>query len=177
MPNRQDVLFRLMRTFQNHFAPLSISLHTYCISSSIYTSLVSSARKHDLDSRFYIQDILTQLLAGSTDYESMLPDIWKKSHPQANRVYRQEERRDKADRKQLKAARCTMKNITSLLSTDGFLGHLLSMGVDAFVCDIVGALRGRKFTNDGGVNLLSRKGVFGNMKNVGVDAYFSKGRK
>lgn len=68
-------------------------------------SLVSSARRHDLDSRLYIQDILTQLLAGSTDYESMLPDVWKLSHPEAIRVYRQEERRDKADRKQLQAAR------------------------------------------------------------------------
>lgn len=68
-------------------------------------SLVSSARRHDLDSRQYIEDILTQLLAGSTDYDSLLPDVWKQSHPEAIRVYRQEERRDKADRKQLKAAR------------------------------------------------------------------------
>ena len=63
-------------------------------------SLVSSARRHDLDSRLYIEDILTQLLAGSTDYHSLLPDVWKHSHPEAIRVYRQEERRDKADRKQ-----------------------------------------------------------------------------
>lgn len=68
-------------------------------------SLVSSARRHDLDSRLYIQDILSQLLAGSTDYTSMLPDVWKQSHPEAIRHYRQEERRDKADRKQLQAAR------------------------------------------------------------------------
>lgn len=73
-------------------------------------SLVSSARRHDLDSRSYIQDILTQLLAGSTDYESMLPDIWKQSHPEAIREYRQEERRDKADRKQLKAARRRLRS-------------------------------------------------------------------
>lgn len=68
-------------------------------------SLVSSARRHDLDSRQYIQDTLAQLLAGSTDYVSMLPDVWKQSHPEAIRAYRQEERRDKADRKQLHAAR------------------------------------------------------------------------
>lgn len=68
-------------------------------------SLISSARRHDLDSRLYVQDILTRLLAGSTDYPSMLPDIWKKAHPEAVRIYRQEERRDKADRKQLQAAR------------------------------------------------------------------------
>ena len=68
-------------------------------------SLVSSARRHDLDSRLYIEDVLTQLLAGSTDYERLLPDVWKEAHPEAVRVYRQEERRDKAERKQLHAAR------------------------------------------------------------------------
>jgi hypothetical protein len=68
-------------------------------------SLVSSAKRHDLDVAAYIEDVLTQLLAGSTDYPSLLPDRWKESHPAAVRVYRQEERRDKADRKQLRAAR------------------------------------------------------------------------
>jgi transposase len=67
-------------------------------------TLVSSARRHDLDVGVYIQDVLDQLLAGQTDYESLLPDVWKKSHPEAVRVYRQEERRDKADRKQYEAA-------------------------------------------------------------------------
>jgi len=62
-------------------------------------SLVSSARRHDLDSRLYVEDVLTQLLSGSTDYASLLPDVWKEAHPEAIRVYRQEERRDKAERK------------------------------------------------------------------------------
>ena len=68
-------------------------------------TLVSSAKRHDLDVRLYIEDVLTRLLAGCTDYRSLLPDIWKQSHPEAIRAYRQEERRDKADRKQLAAAR------------------------------------------------------------------------
>jgi transposase len=68
-------------------------------------SLVSSARRHDLDSRLYLEDILRQLLNGCTDYERLLPDVWKQSHPEAIRSYRQEERRDKADRKQYNAAR------------------------------------------------------------------------
>jgi len=68
-------------------------------------SLVSSARRHDLDSRAYIEDVLKQLLEGCTDYGRLLPDIWKRTHPEAIRVYRQEERRDKADRKQYNAAR------------------------------------------------------------------------
>ena len=68
-------------------------------------SLVSSARRHDLDSRAYIEDVLRQLLEGCTDYQDLLPDIWKRSHPESIRQYRQEERRDKADRKQYRAAR------------------------------------------------------------------------
>ena len=38
-------------------------------------------------------------------YESLLPDLWKRCHPEAIRQYSQEERRDKADRKQYNAAR------------------------------------------------------------------------
>lgn len=68
-------------------------------------TLVSSARRHDLDTGLYIKDVLDQLLAGSTDYHSLLPDVWKRQHPEAVREYRVEERRDKADRKQLNAAR------------------------------------------------------------------------
>ncbi|HEY1654271.1 MAG TPA: transposase [Candidatus Tumulicola sp.] len=68
-------------------------------------TLVSSARRHDLDVWLYVKNVLDQLLAGSTDYQSLLPDIWKQRHPGAVRQYRVEERRDKADRKQLNAAR------------------------------------------------------------------------
>lgn len=68
-------------------------------------SLVSSAKRHDLDTRAYIEDVLQQLLDGSTNYERLLPDVWKQSHPEAIRRYRQEERRDKADRKKQRAAR------------------------------------------------------------------------
>ena len=68
-------------------------------------TLVSSARRHDLDVWVYIKDVLDQLLAGSTDYQSLLPDVWKQSHPEAVRDYRVEERRDKAERKQVAAAR------------------------------------------------------------------------
>jgi len=67
-------------------------------------TLVSSARRHDLDVGLYIKDVLDQLLAGSTDYQNLLPDVWKQRHPKAVREYRVEERRDKADRKQLQAA-------------------------------------------------------------------------
>jgi transposase len=68
-------------------------------------TLVSSARRHDLDVWVYMKDVLDQMLAGSTDYQSLLPDVWKQSHPEAVRDYRVAERRDKAERKQVAAAK------------------------------------------------------------------------
>ncbi|MEA1951036.1 MAG: hypothetical protein U9N87_06605 [Planctomycetota bacterium] len=65
-----------------------------------FMTLVSSAVRNDLDVWAYVKDVLDQLLAGSTDYESLRPDIWKKTHPESIRVYRAKERRDRADRKQ-----------------------------------------------------------------------------
>ena len=38
-------------------------------------TLVSSARRHDLDVRTYLKDVLDQLLAGCTDYHRLLPDV------------------------------------------------------------------------------------------------------
>ncbi|HBO44540.1 MAG TPA: hypothetical protein DD670_11515 [Planctomycetaceae bacterium] len=61
--------------------------------------------RNDLDVWAYVKDVLDRLLAGSTDYDSLRPDDWKTSHPEAVRVYRTEERRDRADRKQHRRAR------------------------------------------------------------------------
>ena len=73
--------------------------------SAMMMTLVSSAKRHDLDVAVYLKDVMDQLLDGSTDYDSLLPDHWKKQHPEAIREYRQEERRDKAERKQYRAAK------------------------------------------------------------------------
>jgi hypothetical protein len=70
-----------------------------------FLTLVSSAVRNDLDVWAYIKDVLDQLLAGSTDYEPLRPDLWKASHPAAVRQYRAKERRDRADRKQRRRAR------------------------------------------------------------------------
>ena len=65
-----------------------------------FMTLVASAVRNDLDVWAYLKDILDRLLAGETDYEPLRPDIWRESHPEAIRQYREKERRDKADRKQ-----------------------------------------------------------------------------
>ena len=69
-----------------------------------FMTLVSSAVRNDLDVWAYVKDVLDQLLAGSTDYESLRPDVWKQSHPESVREYRAIERRDRADRKQRRRA-------------------------------------------------------------------------
>jgi transposase len=68
-------------------------------------SLVSSAARNDLDIFLYVKDVLDRLLAGETDYDVLRPDAWKQSHPEAIRIYRQEERRSRADAKAVKRAR------------------------------------------------------------------------
>jgi transposase len=67
-------------------------------------TIVSSALRNDLDVWMYVKDVLDQLLAGSTDYHSLRPDIWKQSHPEAVRTYRVDERRDAADRQRFRRA-------------------------------------------------------------------------
>jgi transposase len=68
-------------------------------------SLVSSAARNDLDVFLYVKNVLDRLLTGETDYDVLRPDVWKQSHPEAIRIYRQEERRSRADAKAVKRAR------------------------------------------------------------------------
>src|SRR6056297_2768362 len=51
-------------------------------------SLVSSAARHHLDVWASVDDCLRRLAGGSTDYASLLPDVWRSSHPEAIRPYR-----------------------------------------------------------------------------------------
>lgn len=57
------------------------------VAAAMY-SFVSSAARHHLDIWAYVDDCLRRLAGGSTDYESLLPDVWRKSHPEAIRPYR-----------------------------------------------------------------------------------------
>ncbi len=68
-------------------------------------SLVSSAARNDLDVFVYVKDVLDRLLTGESNYDALRPDVWKQSHPEAIRMYRQEERRSRADAKAVKRAR------------------------------------------------------------------------
>lgn len=58
------------------------------VAATMY-SLVSSAARHHLDVWTYVDDCLRQLAGGSTDYESLLPDVWRRTHPESIRPYRE----------------------------------------------------------------------------------------
>jgi len=81
--------------------------------SAGFLTLTSSAHRNDLDVRAYLNDILQRLLAGETDYESMLPWNWAATHPQSIREFRREERRERDVRKQ--TARAKRRARTRLL--------------------------------------------------------------
>jgi transposase len=68
-------------------------------------TLISSAVRNDLDVWAYLNDALDKLLAGSTDYHALRPDVWKQTHAQAVRTYRSDERRDAADHRRFRRAR------------------------------------------------------------------------
>jgi transposase len=68
-------------------------------------TIVSTAARNDLDVSTYLKDVLDQILAGCTDWESLRADRWKEQHPEAVRTYRVEERRDAVDRRRLRRAR------------------------------------------------------------------------
>jgi len=68
-------------------------------------TIVSTAARNDLDVWSYLKDVLDQILAGCTDWESLRADRWKQQHPNAVRTYRVEERRDAVDRRRVRRAR------------------------------------------------------------------------
>ena len=62
-------------------------------------TICSSAIRNNLDVFAYIKDVLDELVAGSTDYESMRPDVWAESHPDSVRDYRIKEKRERSARR------------------------------------------------------------------------------
>jgi hypothetical protein len=73
-------------------------------------TLISTPLRHDLDVWAYLKAAIDQLQAGSTDYHSLRPGVWKLAHPQFVRTYRTEERRDAATRTRLTRAQRRLAN-------------------------------------------------------------------
>ena len=68
-------------------------------------TITGSAVRNDLDVHAYLDDVLRRVLAGETDWATMAPHAWKVEHPESLRTYRQDERRQAADRKRVRRAR------------------------------------------------------------------------
>ena len=68
-------------------------------------TIIGTALRNDLDVHAYMEDVLRRALAGETNWKAMAPHIWKSEHPESIRTYRQEERRQAADRKRVRRAR------------------------------------------------------------------------
>lgn len=61
-------------------------------------TIVGTAIRNDLDVSAYLHDVLQRALDGETDWAAMAPHAWKEDHPESIRTYRQDERRQAADR-------------------------------------------------------------------------------
>jgi transposase len=69
-----------------------------------FFTVVSSALRNHLDVWAYVKELLDRLLAGDSDHAALRPDRWAAAHPEHIRDYRTEERRDRAEAKQLRRA-------------------------------------------------------------------------
>lgn len=58
-------------------------------------ALMKSRIVHSLDVWAYVDDCVRQLAGGSVDYESLLPDVWRATHPESIRVYRDAEKKSR----------------------------------------------------------------------------------
>lgn len=76
-------------------------------------TLVSSAHRNDLDVWDYVKDVLTQLVAGSTEYDTLRPDAWAKAHPDSIRTYRQKERQEQAARRDRNRLKRRLKQLSA----------------------------------------------------------------
>jgi transposase len=68
-------------------------------------TIIGSAIRNDLDVRAYLEDVLRRVLAGETEWSHLTPQAWKPTHPDSIREYRQDERRQAADRNRTRRAR------------------------------------------------------------------------
>lgn len=64
--------------------------------AAVLYTIVSSAKRQDLDTWAYLRDVLERLTVGDVELDSLLPDRWKVKHPEFLRSYRQHEREAKA---------------------------------------------------------------------------------
>jgi transposase len=73
--------------------------------AAVILTVIASAHRHDLDVWAYLRDILERLAQGEDNLEALLPDVWKATHPQHVRTFREDERKDRAEDRRYRAAK------------------------------------------------------------------------
>jgi transposase len=81
--------------------------------SAVILTVIASAHRHDLDVWAYLRDILERLAKGETALEQLLPDLWKASHPQQVRTFREEEREQRGETRRYQAAKRRLESLSS----------------------------------------------------------------
>ena len=79
--------------------------------SAVILTVIASAHRHDLDVWAYLRDILERLAKGETALEQLLPDLWKASHPQQVRTFREEEREQRGENRRYQAAKRRLESL------------------------------------------------------------------
>lgn len=82
-------------------------------------TIVASAHRHDLDVWAYLRDVLERLAKGEKNLEELLPDIWKASHPQHVRNFRETERQERADKRRYRHAKRRIERARKYQLTTG----------------------------------------------------------
>jgi transposase len=66
--------------------------------AAVLFTILAGAKRHRLEPRAYLRDVLLRLAAGETDLKSLLPDRWGANHPEHVLQHRLDESRRKATR-------------------------------------------------------------------------------
>ena len=81
--------------------------------SAVILTVIASAHRRDLDVWAYLRNILERLAKGETALEQLLPDAWKATHPQQVRMFREDEREQRAENRRYQAAKRRLETLQS----------------------------------------------------------------
>ena len=79
--------------------------------AAVILTVIASAHRHDLDVWAYLRDVLERLAKGEQNLEELLPDVWKASHPEHVRNFRDEERQHRADDRRYRNAKRRIERV------------------------------------------------------------------
>ena len=79
--------------------------------AAVILTVIASAHRHDLDVWAYLRDVLERMANDVQNLEDLLPDVWKASHPEHVRDFREEERQHRADDRRYQNAKRRIERV------------------------------------------------------------------